>query len=97
LPQSPEGRRPDRSVEAARAARNRVLDRFAVLGSVPADEIALAKAEPVPVGRRLMPMLAPHAADRAVADAALGSEVRLTIDADLQKSLETLARERART
>jgi penicillin-binding protein 1C len=97
LPQSPEGRRPDRSVEAARAARNRVLDRFAVLGSVPADEIALAKGAPVPVGRRLMLMLAPHAADRAVADAAPGSEVRLTIDADLQKTLETLARERART
>ncbi len=97
LPQSPEGRRPDRSVEAARAARNRVLDRFAALGGVAADEIALAKAEPVPAGRRPMPMLAPHAADRAIADAAPGREVRLTIDADLQKTLETLARERTRT
>jgi penicillin-binding protein 1C len=97
LPQSPEGRRPDRSVEAAHAARNRVLDRFAVLGSVPADEIALAKAEPMPAGRRPMPMLAPHAADRAIADAAPGSEARLTVDADLQKTSEALARERART
>src|SRR5579864_4596342 len=44
-----------------------------------------------------MPMLAPHAADRAVADAAPGSEVRLTIDADVQKSLEALVRERVRT
>jgi penicillin-binding protein 1C len=97
LPQSPEVRRPDRSVEAARSARNRVLDRFAASSGVPADEIALAKAEPVPAGRRAMPMLAPHAADRAVAEAAPGSEVRLTIDADLQKSLEALARERVRT
>jgi penicillin-binding protein 1C len=97
LPQSPEGRRPDRSVEAARAARNRVLDRFAALSRVPADEIALAKAEPVPAGRRPMPMLAPHAADRAIADTAPEGEVRLTIDAELQKSLEALARERART
>jgi penicillin-binding protein 1C len=97
LPQSPEGRRPDRSVEAARAARNRVLDRFAAFGTVPADEIALAKAEPVPAGRRSMPMLAAHAADHAVAEATPGSEVRLTIDADLQKTLEDLARERTRT
>jgi penicillin-binding protein 1C len=97
LPQSPEGRRPDRSVAAARAARDRVLDRFAAAGGAPADEIALAKSEPVPAGRRPMPMLAPHAADRAVADAAPGREVRLTIDADMQKSLEELARERART
>ena len=97
LPQSPEGRRPDRSVAAARAARDRVLDRVAASGGVPADEIALAKSEPVPTGRRPMPMLAPHASDRAVADAATGSEVRLTIDADLQKGLEELARERVRT
>jgi penicillin-binding protein 1C len=97
LPQSPEGRRPDRSVEAARKARNRVLDQFAALSSVPADEIALAKAEPVPAGRRPMPMLAPHAADRAVADTPPGSVVQLTIDAELQRNLEELARERART
>ena len=99
LPQSPEARRPDRSMTAARAARDRVLDRFVESGSVPADEIALAKAEPVPAGRRPMPMLAPHAADRAVADAsaAPGSEVRLTIDAELQKILEELARGRTRT
>jgi penicillin-binding protein 1C len=97
LPQSPELRRPDRSAEAARSARNRVLDRFAASSRVPADEIALAEAEPVPSGRRAMPMLAPHAADRAVADAAPGSEVRLTIDADVQKSLEALVRERVRT
>ncbi len=97
LPQSPEARRPDRSAAAARAARDRVLDRFAASGRVPADEIALAKAEPVPAGRRPMPTLAPHAADRAVTGALPGSEVRLTIDADIQKSLEELARERART
>jgi penicillin-binding protein 1C len=96
LPQSPEGRRPDRSAQAARNARNRVLDRFAALSDVPADEIALAKAEPVPTGRRPMPLLAPHAADRAIAEASPGSEVRLTIDADLQKSLEELVRERIR-
>ncbi len=97
LPQSPEARRPDRSAAGARAARDRVLDRFAASGGVPADEIALAKAEPMPAGRRSMPMLAPHAADHAVAEAAPGGEVRLTIDADVQKNLEELARGRIRT
>jgi penicillin-binding protein 1C len=97
LPQSPELRRPDRSAAAARAARNRVLDRFAAAGNMPADEIALAKIEPVPAGRRPMPMLAPHAADRVIAEAAPGSEIRLSIDADLQRSLEDLARSRGRT
>ena len=72
LPQSPELRRPDRSSEAARQARNRVLDRFAAQNNVPADEIALAKAEPVPTTRRPMPMLAPHAADRAIAEVCAG-------------------------
>jgi len=96
LPQSPELRRPDRSAEAARIARNRVLDRFAAESNVPADEIALAKAEPVPSARHPMPMLAPHAADRAIAAAPAEKEIRLTIDAVLQKRLEDLARERAR-
>src|SRR5689334_14231594 len=47
LPQSPEHRRPDRSSDAVRHARNRVLDRVAASGRVPADEIARAKQEPV--------------------------------------------------
>jgi penicillin-binding protein 1C len=96
LPQSPEARRPDRSVAAARAARDRVLDRYAALAHVPADEILAAKSEIVPAGRRPMPMLAPHAADRAIAESARDGEVRLTIDSDLQRSLEELARERER-
>jgi penicillin-binding protein 1C len=95
LPQSPEQRRPDHSAETARKARDRVLDRVAATGIFPADEIARARLEPVPQGRRAMPMLAPHAADAAVA-AANRAYHRLTIDAPLQKSLQELARERAR-
>ena len=67
LPQSPELRRPDRSVHAARAARDRVLDRIAKAGRIPADEVALAKLDAVASGRRPMPALAPHAADQAIA------------------------------
>jgi penicillin-binding protein 1C len=96
LPQSPEFRRPDRSVDNARKARDRVLDRVAAAGLVPADEVARAKLEPVPDRRKPMPMLAPHAADAVVAAAPGRSFHRLTIDAVLQKNLENLALERAR-
>ena len=94
LPQSPEARRPDRSPQAARIARDRVLDRVA--DRLPASEIERAKAEPVPVARIPMPMLAPIAAEEAVARAPGEPIQQLTIDAVWQKSLEDLARVRAR-
>jgi penicillin-binding protein 1C len=96
LPQSPELRRPDRSASLARAARDRVLDRIAKAGKIPADEIAQAKRDPVPAARKPMPALAPHAADQAVAAAPRSKRIRLTIDATLQGSLEDLAKKRAR-
>ncbi len=96
LPQSPEQRRPDRSIAAARNARDRVLDRVAAAGVVALDEIARARQEPVPDGRKPMPMLAPHAADAVVAAAPDRGFHRLTIEATLQNNLEELARERAR-
>jgi penicillin-binding protein 1C len=95
LPQSPELRRPDRHAEAARMARDRVLDRAAKAGVVPHDEIARARAEPVPHARKPMPLFAPHSADAVVAAAPDSDVHRLTIDLNLQKRLEELARERA--
>ncbi len=97
LPQSPERRRPDRSAAAARAARDRVLDRAAAAGVVPLDEIARARTEGVPFARRELPVLAPHAADQAIAAEASSRIHRLTLDLNLQKTLEDLARERARS
>jgi penicillin-binding protein 1C len=97
LPQSPETRRPDRFAEAARRARDRVLDRAVAAGVLAAAEAAHAKAEPVPAGRKPMPMLAPHAADAAVAQAPTQRLHRLTLDAGWQARLEDLARERARS
>jgi penicillin-binding protein 1C len=94
LPQSPELRRPDRAPAAARAARDRVLDRAA--SSLPLDEIAAARAAPVPQKRMDLPVFAPHAADQVVSAEPNIRVHRLTIDDDLQKSLEVLARERAR-
>jgi penicillin-binding protein 1C len=96
IPQSPETRRPDRAYEITRRARDRVLDRIGGTARSPADEIALAKAEAVPATRAAMPVLAPHAAEQAVAAAPERKLHRLTIDANIQKSLEDLARERAR-
>ena len=97
LPQSPEYRRPDRHPNAAREARNRVLDRVAEDDVAPADEIAHAKTQAVPNARRQLPMLAPHSADKMVASHPEAEIDRLTIDATLQKSLQALARERAQT
>jgi penicillin-binding protein 1C len=97
LPQSPESRRPDRSPDIARAARDRVLDRAAAAGVVPRDEAERAKNDSIPRERRPLPVLAPHAADQIVA-VEWGRRIhRLTIDAALQKNLQELARERAYT
>ena len=93
-PQSPEMRRPDRAPAIARRARDRVLARAGDI--IPADEIAQAQAHAVPEARHAMPMLAPHAADQAVAASQDLKAHRLTIDAPWQAALETLARERAR-
>ena len=96
LPQSPELRRPDRYPAVAQAARDRVLDRVLAQGIVPKDEVARAKADDVPHARKALPMLAPHSADQIVAAEPEENVHRLTIDAALQKTLEDLARERAR-
>jgi penicillin-binding protein 1C len=73
-----------------------VLDRAAQNGKIPLDEIVLAQAEPSPGVRKPMPMLAPHAADQAIAAASGRKVIALTLDANIQKPLEDLARERAR-
>jgi len=96
LPQAPEARRPDRFPEAAKRARDRVLDRIAGNGVFSDAEIARAKEEPVPNARQPMPLLAPHAADQAVNDTPEQRTLRLTIDGRLQKILEHLARDRAK-
>jgi penicillin-binding protein 1C len=92
IPQSPEARRPDRNPEVAEAARARVLDRAVGTGIIDADQAQAARTETVPRQRRAFPALAPHLADRALAEAPQSSTHRLTIDATLQRQLEALAR-----
>jgi penicillin-binding protein 1C len=95
LPQSPETRRLDRYPDAARAARDRVLDRMVEEGEVSREDAIQAKTVLVPRLRRPMPILAPHSADQATATVKDAPVIRLTLDATLQKVLEALARDRA--
>ncbi len=95
LPQSPEARRPDRDLTAARASRNMVIDRLALAGLIGPDEAAAAKSEPVPTARREFPMLAAHLAETAVKTRPGVRKIPLTLDKRLQGALETLGRTRA--
>jgi penicillin-binding protein 1C len=95
LPQSPENRRLDRYPEAARIARDRVLDRMVEEGTVSGEDAAAAKTVPVPRMRKAIPILAPHSADRAVATFRDLPVISLTLDSNLQKNLEALAHDRA--
>src|SRR6202020_277320 len=95
LPQSPENRRLDRYPNAARAARDRVLDRMVEDGVVSEADAVSAKELPVRRLRTPMPILAPHSADNAMLSMKNKPIIALTLDAGLQQTLETLARDRA--
>ena len=96
LPQSPEARRPDRAHAAARAARDRVLERVVLAGRLSPEAADAALTEPVPTARRPFPAIAPHMADRARAAAPGQTHHQLTLDASLQAKLETLAQKALR-
>lgn len=95
LPRSPERLRPDRHTEAARRARDRVLDRLETLGVLTAQAAQAARAAAVPAERRDMPVLAAHAAERLrdlEPDARL---IRTTLDRSLQEGVERVLRRSA--
>lgn len=93
IPQSPEQRRPDRAFDKAVAARGRVLDRAVRDGIIDAQQATAALREPLPHQRRAFPALAPHLADRALAEDPVAQRHDLTLDARLQTALEGLARD----
>jgi penicillin-binding protein 1C len=95
LPQSPENRRLDRHPEAAHIARDRVLDRMVEEGVVSRDDAVQASTVTIPKLRKPMPILAPHSSDAAIAIIKDQPVIRTTLDMNLQKALETLARDRA--
>ena len=94
LPQSPEARRPDHDAEAAKAARDRVLDRLVLAGALDADTADAAKTERIPDARQPFPMLAAHLASEALAAHPEAAVHHLTVERDLQASLEGLAADR---
>lgn len=93
LPQSPEARRPDRAPDVAARARARVLARLARDGLISAAEAEAALREAPPRARRPFPALAAHLSDSMRAQQSGAQRIDLTIDATLQRSLETLAAE----
>jgi penicillin-binding protein 1C len=97
LPQSPETRRPDRFPEAARRARDRVIDRAAAAGVIAPDDAARARAEPIPRERHAFPLIAPHLAETLVGERPETRIHRTTVDLRIQVALERLLRERAET
>lgn len=91
LPQAPSRLRPDRYPERAQAARNKVLDRlvqYQVWTKQQADDV---KQEPVWLASRQMPQTAPLLARRMVQTYPHQDVIETTIDAALQRQLETLA------
>lgn len=90
IPQSPEMRRPDRSVERATDARDRVLQRVLDDGLIDADQVAAARTEVVPALRRPFPALAPHMSDRVRTEETAQIH-HLTLSRSRQEAMEKLA------
>jgi penicillin-binding protein 1C len=91
IPQSPEGRRPDRAVGRATDARDRVLARASEAGVLEPGAADAARREVVPGKRRDFPSVAPHMADRARGADPQAQVIALTLDKGLQVALEQLA------
>lgn len=96
LPQAPEARRPDRHPEAARIARDRLLERWQRQGDIDRQAFAAASASPVVDGRMPTPQLAPHLADHLRFRHDREGEVRTFLDAALQRRVERLLADRQR-
>ena len=90
LPQSPVKARPDRHAQAARTARNHVLDRMVAEGVVTAGDAVAAKREGVPFARQPMPLIAPHLAQRLVLNRK-EPRIATTIRAGIQQAAERMA------
>jgi penicillin-binding protein 1C len=95
IPRSPERLRPDRHPEAARRARDAVLQRMADAGVVSPQAFAEAAIEPVALTRLALPFHALHLAKELHDDSPHSTILRTTIDPLLQRQVETLLRNEA--
>ncbi len=88
LPQAPSRWRPDRHAEAARAARDKVLQRMRVLGVWSADEVRDASIEPVVARSLQVPHAAALLARRLHQQQPAARRLVSTIDAPLQRAAQ---------
>src|SRR4051812_2140909 len=88
LPQAPSRLRPDREPNAARAARDKVLDRMATLGVWTKAEIDDARIESVAARTLQQPLSAALLAERLHEERPQSRRITTTIDAELQRALE---------
>ncbi|MER9612354.1 penicillin-binding protein 1C, partial [Mesorhizobium sp. M0312] len=95
LPQLPEKRRPDRNLDVAHAARDRVLTRMVSAGLLGEREAARAALDDVSGLRRTLPALAAHAAYTMLSKAVPGQKLQLTIRKSVQEGLEQVAKDAA--
>jgi penicillin-binding protein 1C len=95
IPRSPERLRPDRHPDAARAARDRVLERMAEQHVISIAALAEARAEAVPGARLPMPFRASHLARALRDERPTALTQRTTIDPLLQQRVEALLKREA--
>ncbi len=95
LPQLPEKRRPDRNLAAADAARERVLGRAAVAKVIGQGESERAAMTAIPTRRLQLPAHAAHLAEAALRKEPKALRHETTLRRDIQRGLETVAREGA--
>ncbi len=95
LPQSPEGRRPDRHLKTARVARERVLQRSAVADVTGEGEAERAALDAIPIRRMQLPAYAAHLAEAAIRKQPKAEEYRTTLRRSIQQGLEQVAKEAA--
>ncbi|MEP5152141.1 penicillin-binding protein 1C [Planktotalea sp.] len=91
LPQAPEARRPDVDVQAAKVARQIVLDRLVSTDVVSDEEARTAHLESIQSERLPFPSLAPHLSDRARRVSPERGLHHLTLSGEVQKQAEKLA------
>ncbi|CDZ29738.1 penicillin-binding protein 1C [Neorhizobium galegae] len=93
LPQSPEGRRPDRHFRIAKAARERVLMRSAVAAVTGDGEAERASSDGIPTRRLQLPAYAAHLAEAAIRKQPKIEQHKTTLRRSVQQGLEQVARE----
>ncbi len=78
IPQSPEVRRPDRQPQAAKAARDRVIERMAGVGTFFDEDGQHAMEASVSAIRLALPSLAPHATEQTRAENPKSAVIKTT-------------------